>query len=577
LAAAMLLGAPRVCPAQKKDLKQFVTISFSGYDDLIKGVAMVGKLAGIPNVPQMVEAQLQQVGAAEALNALDKKQPWVVAVKTDAEGNEFAFQGFLPTGDVKKLLKALPMLGEPGDAGDGVLEIKTPDRSIFVKQHGAWAVLSDNKQLVVDAPEDPVKSLGGMQEKYHLGANLSMKSIPEPLRKKFLDIVTSTVQAGLRKMPNESDDQFAARSKMLQQAVEQVKTVVSDMDAITVGIKLDEATSSAYLEYVVTVLPDSASAKKMAAASGAKTEFAGVLLPGAAVVFHATQQLDASDVAQVKSNLAVLRTNAMAELEKQGLPEEQAKLAKQLAGDLMDVLEKTLDSGKMDVAAALNLAPKAVTVVAAAHIAEGGKLESVVKQLVQQIAKDQPDLSKLVKLNAEEHEGIRFHVISIPVSMIEDETGRQKMAALVGESVDVVIGIGEKSLYLAAGRDAAKTLKQAIDGSKSGGQSLPPVEFSVAAGAIARFVAAVADADQKMPAEMVSKMLAGSAGKDHVKLTGTPIPNGMRVRLEVEEGILKTIGVVPMMMGAGKGMMGPPPAVKGAKKAKPAKSEDDDK
>ncbi len=571
LAAAMLLVAPRVCPAQKKDLKQFVTVSFSGYDDLMQGIAMVGKLASMPALPQMLEAQIQQAGVGDALNALDKKQPWVVAVQTDAEGSEFAVQAFLPTRDVKKLIKALPMLGEPEDAGDGVLEIKAPDRSIFVKQQGAWAVVSDKKPLVLDAPEDPVKSLGGMQEKYQLGVKLSVKSIPEGLRKKFLDILTFSVQAGLRQMPGESDEQFAARSKMLQQAMEQMKTALNDLDVLTVGVKLDDATSSAYLEYALTMLPDSPSAKKMAKASGAKTQFAGVLVPDAAATIHATQQLDSTDIEQVKANVAMLRTNALAELEKQGLPEEQAKLAKQLAGDLMDVVEKTLDSGKMDFAASLTLAPKAVTVVAGMQIAEGGKLESVIKQLAEQIAKDQPDAAKLFKFKAEVHEGIRFHVISVPVGMM-DEDAREKLAGLVGENLDVVIGIGDKSLYLAGGRDAAKSLKQAIDRSKSGGEkSLPPVEISVAAGPIARFVAAVAEGNEKQTAAMIGKILEGSPGKDHVKITATPIANGVQVRLEAEEGILKAGGIVPMMMG-GQAMMGRP----GPKaKKKPAKSDDE--
>lgn len=567
--AAVLLVAPRVCPAQAKDLKQVVTVSFSGYDDLMQGIAMVGKLAGMPMLPQMLEAQIQQAGVGEALNALDKKQPWVVAIKTDAEGNEFAVQAFLPTRDVKKLIKTLPIPVEPQDAGDGVLELKAPDRSIFVKQHGAWAVVSDKKPLVAEAPEDPVKMAGGMQEKYQLGARVSVKSVPEGLRKKFLDILTFGVQAGMRQNPNESDEQFAARSKMLQQGMEQLKTMLNDLDALTVGVKLDDATSSAYLEYSLTMLPDSPSAKKMAKSTGAKTQFAGVLVPDAAATLHATQQLDSTDIEQVKGNVAVLRANALAELDKQGLPEEQAKLAKQLATDLMDVVEKTLDGGKMDFAASLKLAPKAVTFVAGMQIAEGGKLESVIKQLLQQVAKDSPDAAKLFKLNAEEHGGIRFHVLSVPIAMMDPDAA-EKLGGMLGENLDVVIGIGDTKLYLAMGRDAAASLKQAID-RKSESKSLPPVEFSVAVGPIASFVAAVAEGNEKQTAAMLSKILESAPGKDHVKITAMPITNGVQVRLEAEEGVLKAGGIVPMMMG-GPAMMGRP----GAKaKRKPAKSDDE--
>jgi len=572
LIVAMLLATPQLCSAQKKDLKQFVTVSLSGYDDLMKGVGLIGKLSGVP-LPQMIEGRLQAMGAADALDSIDKKRPWVVAVKTDNEGNEFVVQGFLPTGDVKTLLKGFPMLGEPGDAGDGVLEIRTPARSVFAKQHGNWAVLGDSKASVMDAPADPLKSVGSMPEKYQLGATFSMKTVPEALRQKFTALFTLGVQSGMRKMPGESDEQFAARSKMLQSALQQINTTLGDLDALTIGVKLDDATSSAYLEYVITVVPGSKTAEKMAKGTGAKTNFAGAILPDAAVSFHAAQKVDPADVEQLKSSVAMLRTNAMTELEKQGLPEEQMKLAKQLASDLMDVVEKTLESGKMDMAASAKLGPKAATVVAGGQIAEGGKLESVLKRLVQQVIKDQPDAAKFFKLDAEKHQDVRFHVVSVPTGMMGGDA-QEKAAALVGESLDVVIGIGEKSLYVAAGRDAAKTLKQVIDESKSAGEkSLPPMQLSVAAGAIAKFAAAVADEDERPNIEKVAKVLESSEGKDHVKLTATQIPNGARVRLEVEEGILRLLGAMPGMGGGGMKAM-PPAKAKGGKAVKKAAKAD---
>lgn len=557
LAVAVLLTAPQVASAQKPD-KQFVTVSFSGYDDLMNGVGMIGKLAGMPDLPKMLEAQLQQSPAAAALDTLDKSQPWVVTVKTDSEGNEFAVQACVPSKDVKKLIESVPMPGGASDAGDGVVEVKTPGGGLFAKQHGAWAVLSNDKRWVMDAPEDPVKALGGLNKKYHLAVNFSIKSIPEGLRTKFLGIMTFAMQAGMRQMPGESEEQYAARSKMVQQGLEQVKTAMADLDALTLGIKVDESSSSAYLDYIITVVPGSKTAEKMAKSIDVKTDFAGALLPGAAAALNVTQKLDPEDLQQVKSQMGMLRANALSELEKQGLSDDQLKQAKQLAGDLMDVLDKTLEAGKLDAAASLKLGPSVLTLVAGTRIADGGKLESTIKQLIQQVGKDEPEVAKFIKLDAEQHGGVRLHVLSVPTAGMD---GGEKLAALVGQTMDVVVGISDDSLYLAAGRDAAKTLKQAIDASKAGaGKALPPMQLSLAAGAIAQFVAAIGDEDVKPGAEMVAKMLEGSAGKDHVKLTATQIPNGAQVRLEVEEGLLKLAGAIPAMAG---GMMpGGPPAVK---------------
>lgn len=569
LAIAMLLAAPLACPAQK-DFKQFVTISFSGYDDLMKGIGWIGKLGGMPELPQMIELQLQAAGGA-ALQTLEKSQPWVATVKTDDEGNQFAVQAFIPIKDVKKVLESLPLPipGGPADAGDGVLELRNPGGSLFVKQHGNWAVVSNEKRWVVEAPDDPVQATGGMHQKYHLAVQLSVKSIPEALRTKFLGLLSLAMQAGLRQMPGESDEQFAARTKMVQHGMEQMKTLLGDMDALTLGIKVDDVASTAYLEYTFTVLPGSKTAKKLARTSDTKTNLAGLVVPGAAVVFQGAQNLDPEDVEQMKANLAMLRSNALSELEKQGLSDEQLKQAKQLAGDLMEVLEKTLEAGKLDLAASAKLEPTALTVVAGAQIAEGAKLESTLKQLIQQVVKDEPEVAKFIKLDAEEHAGVRFHVLSIPTQGMDDA---EKVAALVGQSFDVVLGISDSALYVSLGRDALPALKLAIDRSKSdAGKAVPPLQFSVAAGAIARFVAAVGEDRAKPGAMMMAKMFEASEGKDHVKLTATAIPNGVRMRVEAEEGVLKLAALAPALAGAKMKAL-PPATVKPRAPKKPAKT-----
>ena len=546
LVVAMSLGSAQYGWAQKKELKQFVTVSFSGYDDLMKGASVIGKLVGFP-VQQATEAQLQMLGAADALNSLDKKRPWIMAVKTDAEGNEFVFQLFIPTSDLKKVLKALPMLGEPADGGEGVLEISSPGRVVFAKQHGDWAVIADSKPSVVDANEDPVKSAGDMPQKYQLGVCLAAKEIPDALKQRVFGLLTMFTQMGVQKMPNETEEQFAARSKMTQQAVQQAIAALTDLERLTVGIKVDDATSSAFFEYIGTFMAGSKTAARTAKSIGAKTSLAGALLPDAAVTFHATRKADPTDIASMKANLATLRGKAVSELDKQGLPEETLKQAKQLAGDLIDVLEKSIETGMMDVAGSVKLGPQTLTLVAGAQIADGKKLESVIKQLVQQLTKDQPAISKFIKLDAEQHQDVRFHVISIPTNIMGTNE-QEKMKALVGETLSIIVGIGEKNIFLGAGRDAAKTVKQVIDDSQhDSAKALPPAEFSLAVGAIAKFAASVADANERPTIEMVSKLLEGSAGKDHLKFIVTPVPNGAQFRLVAEEGVLKLLGSIPMI------------------------------
>ncbi len=322
--------------------------------------------------------------------------------------------------------------------------------------------------------------------------------------------------------------------------------MAKELDSLLVGLSVDDKTTTAFLDYVVTALPGTDSAKKMAQAADLKSNFAGLIQSNATSSLQFTGKIEQVEVAQAKTSLASVRSNVMGELEKQGLAEEDAKKAKLLVGELMDVLEKTLESGTVDGAASFSLEPKKSLLVAGGHVAEGAKLEAAAKQLVELVAKDEPDLAKAVKLNAEEHGGVKFHVFSAPAAQLGDAA--EGLSQIFGEKVTLILGTSADSVYLAAGSDPASALKQAIDQAKSkAGMSVPPARFVVSATPVARFVASVAKADAKEKVGEVVKILESVPGKDQIQVNVTVIPNGAQTQLLLQEGILKTLGSLPKL------------------------------
>jgi hypothetical protein len=82
------------------------------------------------------------------------------------------------------------------------------------------------------------------------------------------------------------------------------------------------------------------------------------------------------------------------------------------------------------------------------------------------------------------------------------------------------------------------------------GKEVPPLRISVAATSVAKFISEIdGDAQVKATASMVAGMLAKAGQQDHVTVTAQPIAQGVRVRLELEEGLLKAIGSLTQMMG----------------------------
>jgi hypothetical protein len=353
------------------------------------------------------------------------------------------------------------------------------------------------------------------------------------------------------RMPGEDDEAYAIRTNLGNQAVQQITKMVNDLDEVLLGLGVDKTAGSTFLDIEVTAVAGTKTAADFATAAQAKTNFAGFNLPGAALTASMAGTLSDSDVAQLKSYVAIIRDKTIKDLKDQGLSDEEQKLATQILGDVLDVVQKTIDNKKSDAAVALLLKPNSATLVAGGLIAEGAKLEKVVKQLVDLVGKDQPDLAKMVKLDAETHQGVRFHTVAIPVPSPEP-------VKVFGETLEIVLGMSDQSVYLAVGRDAAKTLKEVIDKSKAEpNKAATPFRISVAATPIAKFAASVTEGPPKQIATMIGVMLDQAAGKDHLSITTKAIANGASTRIELEQGMLKVLSMVIMQFGS---PAGPPPA-----------------
>ncbi len=161
--------------------------------------------------------------------------------------------------------------------------------------------------------------------------------------------------------------------------------------------------------------------------------------------------------------------------------------------------------------------------------------------MVDKVQQEDAKMAKSIKLNAETYEGVRFHTLALPAP--------EKLAPMVGTTLDVVLGIADDKLLVAAGRDAAKTLKKVLDESKvAAGKEVMPLRIVVAPKPVAKLIAQTAEDEQAAAAAAgLAEALADAGSKDHVTFTAQPVAQGVRLRLEVEEGLLKALATTAQM------------------------------
>ncbi len=484
---------------------------------------------------------LKMMTNGKGLDGLDTKQPWGMVIVTDGRRQTIQY-GFLPVTDLKQLVEVArnnPQLEDAIQLDGDVYEIQTGGPAVYMKAIGKWAVLTDQRENLADAPADPLKLLGDLPKRYDLAVCLSVRNTPKEYRDMAIAQLQAVPEGGLPQLPDESDDHYAARVDATRYVVQGITAMVNELDTVLLGVSVDLEAKAAHLDYEMTALPGTRLAQRLAAMQPGNTEFAGLLAPDAAVTANWTRTLTDADVTETNNVLAMMRKSLAKELKDKGFSEADAKLASEVLDDVAGVIEKTVATKKTDLAMMVRLDAGAATVVAGGAVSSGDRLESVLKRLAAKVQQEDAEAAKSIKLNAETHEGVHFHTFTLPVP---DPT----WAALLGDKLEVVFGTGSDKLMVAAGRDAAKALEKVINESKAAGaKEVPPMRISLATTPFARFIAQGDDDDEvKMTAGMFAAALKKAGGGDHIVITAQAIPQGVRLRLEVEEGLFKSLATL---------------------------------
>ncbi len=509
-------------------------LTISGYDELKSDINFLGSLAGQPQLAAQFEPFI--MGFVQGLN---KTQPLGVVLQTD--GMNFGGAICLPIADFSTFLTNLKAFGvESSDAGDGVTQISANGQTLFGKQGDGWAYLSMMPQMLENLPADPDKLFAPLAEEYDLGLRAHIQNVPEAYRQMAIQQIKAGMDAGMKPMPNETEEKFQARKEMTAVQVKQLEQSINEIDELTLGLAVDSEQQRTFLDFAYTAVAGSQLAQQLASMADAKTNYAGFFQPDAAGMLMFASKVQESDIAQMEQMVGAARKQVETAIDEESdLPDAQAKeTAKSAVNDFIDAMMATFKAGVMDGGAVFNLSPQSLSLVAGGFIADPAKVESGLKKLAE-LGKDNPNMPA-IKWNAESHQGVTFHTLSVPTP--DENEPRQ----LFGTTVEMAVGIGKQSVYFSLGRECIAAAKKVIDDSEANpGKAIAPMEMSLSVGQIIKTVAALDSEDETL--QMVSAALENeAAGRDHVRIVAQPIENGVRSRFEIEEGAMRAFGAAMM-------------------------------
>jgi hypothetical protein len=515
-----------------------VVVSLASYDKMMADLRYGGDVAGASQY-----IGLLQFFAGAYTQAIDTTRPGGVLI--DFDGPMPVVTAFLPVKSLQRLLdQVADQIGPARDVGNGVKQLDGP-QPLFAKESGGFAFITNSQDNLVNLPANPVALLAGADGRYDLAVTVNVRSIPQDLRTMAIEQMREGFesQMEMQRLLAEDEADSEMQEQISRNAIESMVKLVEQSDQISLGWAIDAKTQSTYLDITMTAVDGTELAQQMALMEDAKTSFAG-LLTKAAMNMGISSRMSAQDQQQAIMTLDAVVAKARSEIDvDDDLADDARGAAKQMLERFADIAKATVHEGVIDGGAKLMTQGDSLQLLAGMRVADGAEVEQAVKMLID-LAKDEPDFPE-VKLNALQHQGVNFHTASLPV----DDDGARRV---FGDKLDVVLGTGPKSVYLAFGPGSVDLLKQAIDQSvQQPNKETLPTQIAVSMTPLLRFGAQLEPENETL--KQLLDAVERSQGKDQVTLTVQPVPRGFTYRLDVQEGVLRMIGaaVTANMQGEG--------------------------
>ncbi|HBO45155.1 MAG TPA: hypothetical protein DD670_14750 [Planctomycetaceae bacterium] len=555
IVATLAASVAAIAAQEPESAAPIAVVSLAGYDQWHENVAMIGELSGSPDLAQGLEAMLKIATANQGLAGLDKTRPWVAALIP--VGPLFTAYVCLPVDDLDALLDVVRPLTANISTDRGVYKITlSGGQAVYVARRGDWAVVALDPATIGRAPADPLALAGELPKKYDVAVRLHVARVPQTLRDLILAQVDGVVAEQAVRRPGEDEATHAGRRTAGRLASGMTKTALTEMDEVTVGLVLDRSVRRLTAEVLLTPKEGTSVARRWSEyADRAPDESIAPQLRDAATVNFCSWSSVLSQPARnaLQATLDTFRAEALRDVERSARP-ERSELDRRLALSLFDLADNLPTSERFEGHVGLIPRGDRMAVVAAVGMEPSERRTAQAEQLAAALAECYPGVNVGVETVEDRHGKVRLQRLSRPISEVTQVAeDREMLTRWFGDELELTFGIGTRHLYFAGGYDGRNALKRILAASRAAeGTTAPrPLECSWALTEGLRVIASLTDRSAEDAIVRDTAVLEQSPGKDHIRLSAEPAERGIRISLELEEGVLRLIAPVLGTLGAG--------------------------
>lgn len=520
-----------------------VVIHVASVERLLGDVDYLFKTAGRPELSEVVSGLVEN--NLGDLKGMDRGKPFglMLFLKSGLTPRPTPV-GFLPVNSIDDLMKTVsrgPLKAKKVDGKDDRYDLVGPRRTFQVRLLDGFAFVGNDEEIMDGELPDPVRMTEQLSSRYDIAASVNLKSMPEGMKAVFLDFLRASAETELQRRDDEPEGRHRLRRANGLSLLELIDQLLTQGENLTVGWNTSEKSRNAVVEFHVNAAPDSKLAKYLKDIGGKRSYFSSLLNRHVPLTASLSWMMDARG----KKVLDELLKVAQEQLSSQ-LPGNQDGTKGADADDsvrrLFKPLAATAQNGHADFFVQfIGEPPGKFVLIGGMRVVDADALGLAVTDILRRIA-DSPNLADL-KLNADSHQGIAFH-------RIEGKKIRRQDERLYGKKPGLFFGAGGNAVWFAVGGDnAMPELKKAMDqvaerseNAADGRDSNAPLQIVAN---LSSWVGLDGPADAGTGPQPVRELAreAFSKGADRLRIDIRPTDNGARLRIELDEGFIRLIGL----------------------------------
>lgn len=450
---------------------------------------------------------------------------------------------YVPISDIKEFeqtMSATPLKLQKSEDGEDRYELVPRNgQKLAVRLVNGYAMIAMSQEQLDRNFVDPAEFTASLSNRYDFAASANLKVVSQPVKQLLTNMLRSSTQAGMQQRDDEPDGAYQIRKSQTEGNLHFLESVLLDGEELTIGIKLEQDNKKAYFEAIIRAKADTTFAKELTGNTKPSYFWSAIdhdvpLSISISGPFNDFQKKQFGEMFKVGEREA---NRGLAKLPLDAKPEEIPQLDSTRL--IFESLKATLNYGYLDAFAQFYGDPTDnFVVVGGIRLMEGKKFFTGLSDILNS-SKDSFPKELQLELSAASHGEAVFHRLTPDKVSSEVELG-------YGEKPSFLFGADNDAMWFAfGGKEALPKLRATIDKVEESKQHAPKSDNLVPFELVFNMNHWVKQRENKGkpgPFNEFAKKSFTQPGSDTLRFDSRPIENGVRIRVQVENGFIKLLG-----------------------------------